>query len=300
MTDKRKGELMMVACGVLWSMSGITMKYINWNPLLIVGGRGIFSAVIIFMSMKMSGYKLKVSKKSLGIAFLTFMNLVLFVSANKYTTAANAIVLQYTAPVFVLIVTAFVLKRKLRSFEILTVLAALFGIILFFMDQVSGNGMSGNIMAVASGFFMGIMYALTGEIKDDGERISGLVLGHTALAVICIPLGVYFTDPQEITLLPIMLVVFLGIVQMGIPYSLYGRATALISGVEVSLISMIEPILNPIWVALIYGEIPGFRALVGAVLIIGAVAAYTVIDAKHPAPQAVSDTKQTDIKEENI
>jgi drug/metabolite transporter (DMT)-like permease len=216
------------------------------------------------------------------------------------TTAANAIVLQYTAPVFVLIVTAFVLKRKLRSFEILTVLAALFGIVLFFMDQVSGNGMSGNIMAVGSGFFMGIMYALTGEIKDDGERISGLVLGHTALAVICIPLGVYFTDPAEITLLPIMLVVFLGIVQMGIPYSLYGRTTALISGVEVSLISMIEPILNPIWVALIYGEIPGFRALVGAVLIIGAVAAYTVIDAKHSAPQALDDTDNTTIKEENI
>ncbi|MBQ6087986.1 MAG: DMT family transporter, partial [Firmicutes bacterium] len=263
MTDKRKGELMMVVCGVLWSMSGITMKYINWNPLLIVGGRGIFSAAIIFISMKMSGYKLKVSKKSIGIAFLTFMNLVCFVSANKYTTAANAIVLQYTAPVFVLIVTAFVLKRKLKSFEVITVFAALFGIVLFFMDQVSGNGLFGNILAVTSGFFMGIMYALTGEIKDDGERISGLVLGHTALAIICVPLGYIFTDHAEITLLPIMLVVFLGVVQMGIPYSLYGRATALISGVEVSLISMIEPILNPIWVALIYGEVPGSRALIG-------------------------------------
>ncbi len=298
MTDKRKGELMMVACGVLWSMSGITMKYINWNPLLIVGGRGVFSALIIFISMKMSGYKLKVTKKSLGIAFLTFMNLVLFVSANKYTTAANAIVLQYTAPIFVLIVTAFILKRKLRSFEILTVFAALIGIVLFFMDQVSGNGMSGNIMAVASGFFMGIMYALTGEIKDDGERISGLVLGHTALAVICIPLGYIFTDHSEITLIPILLVVFLGVVQMGVPYSLYGRATALISGVEVSLISMIEPILNPIWVALIYGEIPGSHALIGAVLIIGAVIAYTIIDAR--SPELPADNITETIKEENI
>ncbi len=298
MTDKRKGELMMVACGVLWSMSGITMKYINWNPLLIVGGRGVFSALIIFMSMKMSGYKLRVTKKSLGIAFLTFMNLVLFVSANKYTTAANAIVLQYTAPIFVLIVTAFILKRKLRSFEILTVFAALIGIVLFFMDQVSGNGMSGNVMAVASGFFMGIMYALTGEIKDDGERISGLVLGHTALAVICIPLGYIFTDHSEITLIPILLVVFLGVVQMGVPYSLYGRATALISGVEVSLISMIEPILNPIWVALIYGEIPGSHALIGAVLIIGAVIAYTIIDAR--SPELPADNTTETIKEENI
>ena len=164
MTDKRKGELMMVACGVLWSMSGITMKYINWNPLLIVGGRGIFSALIIYISMKMSGYKLKVSRKSVGIAFLTFMNLVCFVSANKYTTAANAIVLQYTAPIFVLIVTAFVLKRKLKNYEIITVLAALFGIVLFFMDQVSGNGMFGNILATTSGFFMGIMY----DRRDQG------------------------------------------------------------------------------------------------------------------------------------
>ena len=86
------------------------------------------------------------------------------------------------------------------------------------------------------------------------------------------------TDPDEITLLPILLVVFLGVVQMGVPYSLYGRASALISGVEVSLITMLEPILNPIWVALIYGEIPGPVALLGAALIIGAVIAYTVID----------------------
>ena len=291
MSDKRKGELMMVVCGVLWSMSGITMKYINWNPLLIVGGRGIFSAAIIYISMRMSGYKLKVSRKSIGIAFLTFMNLVCFVSANKYTTAANAIVLQYTAPVFVLIVTAFILKRKLKRFEILTVFAALFGIVLFFMDQVSGNGLFGNILATTSGFFMGIMYALTGEIKDDGERISGLVLGHTALALICVPIGWILTEPSEITLIPILLVVFLGVVQMGVPYSLYGRATALISGVEVSLISMIEPILNPIWVALIYGEVPGSRALIGAVLIIGAVIAYTIIDAKNTLPEG-SETNQ--------
>ncbi len=282
---------MMVVCGVLWSMSGITMKYINWNPLLIVGGRGIFSAAIIYISMRMSGYKLKVSRKSIGIAFLTFLNLVCFVSANQYTTAANAIVLQYTAPVFVLIVTAFILKRKLKRFEILTVFAALFGIVLFFMDQVSGNGLFGNILATTSGFFMGIMYALTGEIKDDGERISGLVLGHTALAVICVPIGWILTEPSEITLIPILLVVFLGVVQMGVPYSLYGRATALISGVEISLISMIEPILNPIWVALIYGEVPGSRALIGAVLIIGAVIAYTIIDAKNTLPEG-SGTNQ--------
>ena len=278
MTDKRKGELMMVVCSILWSMSGITMKYINWSPFLIAGGRGFFSALIIYISMKMSGYRLTFTKKSIGIASLTFINIICFIAANKHTTAANSIVLQYTAPVFVLIVTALVLKKKLRPYEIITVLIALGGMVLFFVDGISSGGTFGNILAVISGFFMGIMYALTGEIEDPGERISGLVIGHMSLAIIGIPIGLLMTDPDEITLLPILLVVFLGVVQMGVPYSLYGRASALISGVEVSLITMLEPILNPIWVALIYGEIPGPVALLGAALIIGAVIAYTVID----------------------
>lgn len=271
---------MMVACGVLWSVSGLVMKYMIWSPLLIAGGRGVFSALVVYLSMRMSGYKMKISKKSMGIAFLTFTNVILFVSANKMTTAANAIVLQYTAPIFVLIVTTFVLKRKLKTHEILTVLVACIGVVLFFMDKMSPLGMAGNIFATASGFFMGLMYALTGEIKEAGERMTGLVVGHLALAAIGIPIGYVFTDKAEIYWLPIVLVIFLGLVQMGIPYALYGRASALISGVEVSLISMIEPILNPIWVALFYHEVPGRGALVGASLIIAAVIAYTVIDGR--------------------
>ncbi len=280
MSDKRRGELMMLACGVLWSVSGLVMKYMIWSPLLIAGGRGVFSALVVYLSMRMSGYKMKISKKSMGIAFLTFTNVILFVSANKMTTAANAIVLQYTAPIFVLIVTTFVLKRKLKTHEILTVLVACIGVVLFFMDKMSPLGMAGNIFATASGFFMGLMYALTGEIKEAGERMTGLVVGHLALAAIGIPIGYVFTDKAEIYWLPIVLVIFLGLVQMGIPYALYGRASALISGVEVSLISMIEPILNPIWVALFYHEVPGRGALVGASLIIAAVIAYTVIDGR--------------------
>lgn len=283
MSDKRRGELMMTVCGVLWSVSGLVMKYMIWSPLLIAGGRGLLSALVIYISMRMSGYEIVISKKSLGIAFLTFTNVILFVSANKMTTAANAIVLQYTAPIFVLIVTALVLRRRLRAHEIGTVLAASAGVVLFFMDRMSPVGMMGNIFATGSGFFMGLMYALTGEIKDSGERMTGLVVGHLALAAIGIPIGYIFTDKAEIYWLPIMLVVFLGLVQMGIPYALYGRASALISGVEVSLISMIEPILNPIWVALFYHEVPGRGALVGAVLIIAAVISYTVIDGRKAA-----------------
>lgn len=281
MSTKRKGELMMVVCAVLWSISGITMKYIDWSPFLISGGRGLFSALIVYLSMRVSHYPMKFTKKSMGIAVCTFINILTFISANKLTTAANAIVLQYTAPIFVVLITVFVLKRRLKAHEIIAVLVAICGVVLFFLDQMSPQGMLGNILATTSGFFMGLVYALSGEIKDDGERISGLVIGHALLALIGIPVGLVFTDPANITLVPILLVVFLGTVQMGIPYVLFGRASVMISGVELSLITMLEPMLNPLWVALIYGEIPGPRALFGMVLIIGAVVAYTVIDAKR-------------------
>ena len=281
MTDKRKGELMMVAAAVLWSISGITMKYIDWSPFLISGGRGVFSALIVYISMRLSHYPLRFTKKSMGIAVATFINILTFIAANKLTTAANAIVLQYTAPIFVVLITVFILKRRLKAYEIIAVLVAIIGVVFFFLDQMSPQGMLGNILATVSGFFMALVYALSGEIKDDGERISGLAIGHALLAVIGIPIGLILTDPANITTVPILLVVFLGTIQMGIPYVLFGRASVLISNVELSLITMLEPMLNPIWVALIYGEIPGPRAFIGAALIIGAVIAYTIIDARR-------------------
>ena len=281
MTDKRKGELMMVAAAVLWSISGITMKYIDWSPFLISGGRGVFSALIVYISMRLSHYPLRFTKRSMGIAVATFINILTFIAANKLTTAANAIVLQYTAPIFVVLITVFILKRRLKAYEIIAVLVAIVGVVFFFLDQMSPQGMLGNILATISGFFMALVYALSGEIKDDGERISGLAIGHALLAVIGIPIGLILTDPANITTVPILLVVFLGTIQMGIPYVLFGRASVLISNVELSLITMLEPMLNPIWVALIYGEIPGPRAFIGAALIIGAVIAYTIIDARR-------------------
>ena len=281
MTDKRKGELMMVAAAVLWSISGIIMKYIDWSPFLISGGRGVFSALIVYISMRLSHYPLRFTKKSMGIAVATFINILTFIAANKLTTAANAIVLQYTAPIFVVLITVFILKRRLKAYEIIAVLVAIVGVVFFFLDQMSPQGMLGNILATISGFFMALVYALSGEIKDDGERISGLAIGHALLAVIGIPIGLILTDPANITTVPILLVVFLGTIQMGIPYVLFGRASVLISNVELSLITMLEPMLNPIWVALIYGEIPGPRAFIGAALIIGAVIAYTIIDARR-------------------
>ena len=278
LTEKKKGQLMMVICAVLWSTSGLVMKYIDWSPFLIGGGRAVFSTLVVGVSMIITGNKLKVSKLCVLSAIMSFLNVNFFIAANKLTTAANAIVLQYTAPIFVLVITGLVLHTKLKKVEIGAVGLALIGIVLFFMDQMDTNGMIGNIFAVLSGFFMAIMMVANGTIKDDDERLTGVLLGHGSLALISLPIGLLLTDSSMITLVPILLVVYLGIFQLGIPYALYGRASGIISPIACSLISMIEPMLNPVWVALFYKEIPGFWALVGAVLIIAAVIGYTMIE----------------------
>lgn len=280
MSSKRKGELMMILASIGWSISGVMIKFIPWNPILISGARGIISSLVMYSSMRLSGHKMVFTKKSIASGIVILITVITFITANKLTTAANAIVLQYIAPVFVLLMTAFVLKRKLRKYEIIAVAVSFLGIVFFFMDQLSTRGMIGNILAIISGFFMSITYGLSGEIKDDAERISGMTQGHFMLAIICTPIGLMMADSSDLSLTPIILIIIMGIFQMGIPYVLFGRATALISGVEVSIISMLEPMLNPVWVALLYGEVPGKGALIGAVLIIGAVTAYSVIDAK--------------------
>lgn len=271
---------MMFMAAVGWSISGVMIKYIDWNPILISGARGIISAIVMYASMKMSGHKMVFTWRTIASGAVILLTVVTFITANKLTTAANAIVLQYIAPVFVLLMTAFVLKRKLKKYEIITVAVSFLGIIFFFMDQLSTRGMIGNVLAIISGFFMSITYGLSGEIKDDSERISGMTQGHMMLALICTPIGLFMSEASDITLTPVILIIVMGIVQMGIPYVLFGKASALISGIEVSLISMIEPMLNPVWVAFLYGEVPGKGAFIGAVLIIGAVTAYTVIDSK--------------------
>ncbi len=271
---------MMILAAVGWSISGVMIKFIPWNPILISGARGIISSLVMYGSMRLSGYRMVFTKRSVASGIVIFLTVITFITANKLTTAANAIVLQYIAPVFVLLMTAFVLKRKLKKYEIITVAVSFIGIIFFFMDQLSPKGMTGNVLAIVSGFFMSITYGLSGEIKNDDERVSGMTQGHFMLALICTPIGLIMSDASDITLTPIILIIIMGVVQMGIPYVLFGKATALISGVEVSIISMLEPMLNPIWVALLYGEVPGKGAFIGAVLIIGAVTAYSVIDSK--------------------
>lgn len=277
---KKNAMLLMVICAILWSSGGILIKLISWSPLLIAGTRSMIAAVVLGVYMIYKKVSIKICKYSIGAGIGLCGCCTFFVVANKFTTAANAIVLQYAAPVFILLMTAFLLKEKLHKREIIVVAITMAGIVLFFFDQLSAGNIVGNLFAILAGIFLALMFVMVGQGGDnDSIRMTGILLAHCLSAVINIPAGIIGT--ASVTGTEILYIVILGIFQLGIPYVLYAIASKDCSPLACSLIGMLEPLLNPVWVAIFVGEIPGMFALVGAVIIIGIVTWWCIMDSKE-------------------
>ena len=283
----------MVLTACMWSMGGIFIKLISWNPFLIAGIRSAISGSIMAMYMKASHVGFKLNRYSFLAGIGLGLSATLFTIANKLTTAANAIVLQYTAPVFILILSALLFKQRLQKREILVVLIAMSGMVLFFFDQLSPGNILGNIFGILAGVFLALMFVMVGKGgDDDSTRMSGILIAHMVTMLIGIPVGalatvagagaasLYSAAAVSPLHMEIFYVVILGVFQLGIPYVLYGIASKDCTPLACSLIGMLEPLLNPVWVAIFIGEVPGFFALIGAVIIIVIVTWWCIQEAK--------------------
>jgi len=278
MTGKNKGILQMLVCATLWSIAGIFIKLIDANPFVIAGFRSLFAAITVFCYIKISNTRIVVSKRSVLNGAILCMLFFMFVGSNKLTTAANAIVLQFTSPIFLMIYSALIFKKKFRKIDIFAAIFTLIGVGLCFADELEGGHLLGNIIAVGSGAVMGGMFLTIGDTKDFGEKITGILLGQTFTAVVGISFLLFTTS----NLKPVSFVylAILGIFQLGIPYVLYGLSTKNCPPLACSLLAAMEPLLNPIWVAIFDGERPGIMALFGGVVVIASVTIWCILDAK--------------------
>ncbi len=286
MNKRTKALILMAISAILWSTAGIFIKLISWNPFVISCVRGLLSGSVLYAFMRIKGLKIKVGRNSIlggvGLAGAA----LLFTNANKLTTAANAIVLQFTNPVFILLIFAFVFGKKLRKGDILTVIIIMAGIVLFFMDSLTPGKLLGNLLGIASGVSIAIMYVFTGESSDDdAQRASGFLFAH----IICFAVGLPFlitTPPATVTGIEIVAILELGLIQLGLSYVLYTLASKEISALACSLIGALEPLLNPVWVALFDGEVPGICALIGGIIIVVTICLWCIYDAKASAKEA--------------
>ena len=277
--SQAKGALLMLVCAAMWSTGGIFIKLVPWNPLVLGGWRSIFCAISYGAFLLLSKKRVRFDRRSLLVGVASALASICFLAANKLTTAANAIVLQYTSPVFIMLLSTIFLKKRFRRKDYLVVVLVMGGIVLFFLDSITPGNMLGNIIAIFSGVVFASVYMFLGEAKDETARVSGMLIGTVFLAAIGIPLG--FAQKVEVTPTIALIVVVMGFFQLGIPNIIYSAAMNSCSPLACSLIGSAELLLNPVWVYLFTGEAPGFWALIGAGIIVITITVWVASDAKH-------------------
>jgi len=251
--------LLIVAC--LWSLGGLLIKTIDWHPVAIAGTRSALAAV--FMSCFVRRVHITWSRPQVGGALAYAGTVILFVAANKLTTAANTILLQYTAPVYVALFGAWFLGERTRWFDWTAIAVVFGGITLFFVDELTIAGSWGNVCAIMAGVCMGWMTLFMRKQKTRSP-LESVFLGNILTALICSPF-MFRSMPASSDWLPLLI---LGLIQLGLSYLLFSWAIKHVTALESILITTIEPILNPIWVFLALGERPGPWALAGGFIVL--------------------------------
>ncbi len=256
--------ILLLLAALFWSLGGVLIKSIDWHPMAIAGGR---SAIAIPVMLACIGRpRFTFSRAQIGGALAYAGTVVLFVFATRMTTAANAIFLQYTAPIYVAIIGRWYLGERALRIDWLVIAVALGGIALFFMDRLTTSGFWGNIVALGSGLsFAGVAIFLRKE--KAGSPVTSIILGNIIVAVAGLP----FMLQSPLGAGGGWRLLLLGIVQLGLPYVLYAMAIKHVTALEATLIPLLEPVLNPTWVMLALNERPGPWAIVGGVLVLGAV-----------------------------
>jgi drug/metabolite transporter (DMT)-like permease len=265
-----KGRLLVIAAALIWSTGGLAIKLVPLPALGVAFWRSLVSAIFLVVVFRPARARWR--HASIATSLIYALMILSFVSATKMTTAANAIFLQYTGPLYVLAFAPFLLKERFRRVDAVAVAIALAGMSLFFVGRLDPGALEGNLVAVVAGFFFGLVILF---LRRDaaGDAIPSVIAGNFLAAALAFPFarGHLALDGRGI-----LLVLFLGIVQLGISYVLFVRGLAVVPAAEASLLGMLEPMFNPLWAFLGLGERPSAWALLGGAIVLCAVAGRTV------------------------
>ncbi len=258
----RAVSLLLFTAG-LWSLGGVLIKSVEWHPMAISGGRSAFAALTVWALCR--PLRFTWSRIQLGAAFAYMGTVVLFVVATRLGTAANAIFLQFTAPIYVALFGAWLLGERPRGLDWALILITQAGIALFFLDRLDFRGVWGNLAGLASGISFGAMVMLLRKQKD-ASPVESVMLGNVLAALVGLPF-MFETIPSAKSALAL---VVLGVVQLGMPYVIYSHVIKHVRALDALLIGMIEPVLNPLWVLVFVGERPTSWALAGGAIVVAA------------------------------
>lgn len=269
----------MLAAAIIWSTGGLFIKWTTLSGLELSFGRSLLAAITVAIFTRREGFG--INRITLLASVLYAALLLLFVLATKETTAANAIFLQYTAPLYVLVLEPIFYKEKFRQRDLITVIFCVVGMSLFFVGKLRPQDVTGNLLALASGVCFAFYFLLLRHSSArDVNRASSVIYGNLLVVLIAASAGLKVLP--NINLHDALSVVYLGVVQIGVAYTLFTLGMARgIRSLDAGIVGYIEPVLNPVWVFLVIGERPSKWALIGGAIIVGAVVVHTTLKAKE-------------------
>jgi drug/metabolite transporter (DMT)-like permease len=284
LTERREATLFLILAALLWSTSGVFIKALNWQPMSILAGRGIFTSTLFLLYMRR--LPKNITRWTLLAAGGSIATQFLFVTSTKLTTAANSIFLQYTAPIYVVLLAYWLLREKPSRTDWIAMGTIFLGMLLFFGDQLTPGGFYGNILAVISGVTSAIM-VISFRAQKNGSPEDSVLIASLIFAIFGFPS--VLKESWRIT--DWLIIAYLGIFQIGLAFILFTKGIKYIPALEANLIGTLEPILNPLWVFLFIGERMGKFALLGGLVVLAGVVVNGIgsvqMDKQHeesPAP----------------
>lgn len=257
-----RGRWLILAAAFFWSLAGVFIKFLDLHPLTIVFYRSLFASLVFLPLVRPSQLWLE---PALVVSALSYSAAIsAFVAANKLTTAANAIVLQYTAPVFVFLFTRLVWGEKISRLNGLALAVAMIGVAIIAFDSAGEPEMAGVLLALLSGVLFAVYMINLGRTKN----LSPVYLTWINNMVCALLLLPVVKSQLALSLDQAIILAVMGAVQLGMPYFLFSKGLETVSLQEASLIALIEPVLNPLWVAFTVGEIPSAATLAGGAMIL--------------------------------
>lgn len=279
----------LLGAAFLWSLGGLLIKSIPWGALAIAGARSCIAVPVILLYLRRPRFTWSAAQLTGAAAYAA--TVIFFVLANKLTTAANAILLQYTAPLYVAVMGALLLEERAGPVAWAALAGAMGGMALFFMDSLGEGGLCGNILALASGVSFAVLIVSL-RMQKDGSPIESVLLGNLVTGVLCAPFMFRSAPPRE----GWAALAVLGVFQLGLAYILYSAAIRRVTALEAVLVPVIEPLLNPLWVFLLLGERPGPWALAGGAVVLVSVTLFSAFRARggdQSPPAAPSIVRRT-------
>ncbi len=257
-----RGRLLILFTGVLWSLGGVFIKSLELPPVVIAFYRSIFASLLFSLFVTRSGWRLGVPLLVSVASYTATMSF--FVWANKLTTAANAIVLQYTAPIFVFLFIRLWFHEPISRSNLLTLFLGMVGVTIIFSESRGQQDLQGVTVALFSGIVFSI-YMVNLRFLKGINPLALTFVNNLVCSLALLPLAV---TQLALSTDQILALAAMGVVQLGIPYFLFSKGLETISLQEASLIVLVEPVLNPVWVVLIVGEVPSGATLVGGSVIL--------------------------------